>query len=218
MAPDWMALDWHGPDQKSEGFTLVELLIAVTLLGLLMVMLFGGLRFGTRAMTAATTTVDRTADLASAYGFLREVLGNAQPLPIEGAGPQPPIRFEGDQHHMELVVLAPTNLGPGGFRIVEIGLEDPPAKPRLVLRWGGAPRGADAAPEIPPSVLLDRLAQVDFAYFGAIADGQAAAWHTSWQAAKSLPRLVRLRVILEDRRALPELLVAPRLADDSAVP
>ena len=35
--------------QGAAGFTLVELLVAMTLLGFLTVLLFGGLRFGTRA-------------------------------------------------------------------------------------------------------------------------------------------------------------------------
>ncbi len=34
---------------RADGFTLVELLIAMTLVAMLSVLLFGGLRFGTRA-------------------------------------------------------------------------------------------------------------------------------------------------------------------------
>jgi general secretion pathway protein J len=203
-------------DRKSSGFTLVELLIAVTLLGLLMVMLFGGLRFGTRAMTAASGTVERTAEVANAYGFLREALGNAEPLLADGSTPQPPVRFDGDEHRIRFVMLAPTQLEPGGFRVIDIGVDDPPAPPRLLLRWGDAPRGGDSAAAIPPSVLLDRVYEVDFAYFGVLTDGEDPAWHLSWQSAKSLPRLVRMHVTLADRRPLPDLVVALRLVDDSA--
>ena len=49
--------------RREEGFTLIELLVSMTLLGFVFVILFGGLRFGSRAWeksdseTSATTRV-----------------------------------------------------------------------------------------------------------------------------------------------------------------
>src|SRR5579864_4800784 len=137
-------------ERSDAGFTLVELLVSLTLFALLMVVLFGGLRFGTRAVTAATATVDRTEEIATAYAFLRDAIGNAQPLPADRLAAQPPVRFEGEEHRLGFVMLAPANLGPAGFRTIDIGLEETPAKPRLVLRWGEAPRGSDSGGGMQP--------------------------------------------------------------------
>ena len=44
----------HHRHRSEAGFTLIELLVALTLLGLISVVLFGGLRFGTRAWEVVT--------------------------------------------------------------------------------------------------------------------------------------------------------------------
>ena len=43
---------------RQGGFTLLELLIAITLLGLILVLLFGGLRLGMRSWDAGQLNVD----------------------------------------------------------------------------------------------------------------------------------------------------------------
>ena len=53
----------------ARGFTLIELLIAITLLGLLMVMLTGGLRLGTRAWDVGETRLANTARLQATQDF-----------------------------------------------------------------------------------------------------------------------------------------------------
>jgi general secretion pathway protein J len=212
------------PDREALGFTLVELLIAITLLGLLMVMLFGGLRFGTQATTAASSIVVRTSEIATAYGFLREALGNAQPLPVDDATPQPRVMFDGDADHLEFVALPPGHLAPGDFHRLYVGLDDAPrsndgGRRPLMLRWNGVPRGPGASEPVavPPSILRDRVGRVEFAYFGPGENGEPAAWQPRWQAAKSLPDLVRIRITFGDGWKAPELIVAPRLADDSVI-
>jgi general secretion pathway protein J len=212
------------PDPEALGFTLVELLVAITLLGLLMVMLFGGLRVGTQATTAANSIVVRTSEIATAYGFLHDALGNAQPLPAEDATPQAGVMFDGDADHLEFVALPPGHLAPGDFHRLSVGLDDASrssdgGRHPLMLRWKGVPRGPGLSEPVavPPSILLDRVGRVEFAYFGPGENGEPAAWQPRWQAAKSLPDLVRMRITFADGWKAPELIVAPRLADDSAI-
>jgi len=59
------------------GFTLVELLIALSLIGLITLLLFSGLRLGTRAWEGVETTADRTAELRVARNFLERALVQA---------------------------------------------------------------------------------------------------------------------------------------------
>ena len=67
----------HPVDQ---GFTLLELLVAITLLGLLMAALFGGLRLGARVWETGETRLDASARVQIVQDFLRQRLAEALPL------------------------------------------------------------------------------------------------------------------------------------------
>jgi prepilin-type N-terminal cleavage/methylation domain-containing protein len=61
-------------DPSDAGFTLLELLVAMTLLGLLMTVVFGGLRFGARAWERAETDSSGTDEIRLAQSILRHEL------------------------------------------------------------------------------------------------------------------------------------------------
>lgn len=198
----------------SAGFTLVEAVVALTLFALLSVFLFGGLRFGNRAVALGTDAIERTSSLALAEGFLRQQLAGAQPLPMQGSDSQPTVAFDGAPDRLEFVTLPPAYLAHGGFHWLRVGVEER----HLLVRWEAV---QTAGRESEPaggggSVLLDGVAAIDLAYFGAQADGEAPAWHDHWQDATALPALVRLRIAFADGRQGPELIVAPRLAETAA--
>ena len=56
----------HELRAAERGFTLLELLVAITLLGLLMAALFGGLRLGTRVWETADARLDSSANRRAA--------------------------------------------------------------------------------------------------------------------------------------------------------
>src|SRR5579864_2460479 len=68
------------------GFTLLELLISLTLLAVLSAILFGGLRFGTRAWERSEVMASETDEIAIAQNFLRRQLSDAYPLLTIGNG------------------------------------------------------------------------------------------------------------------------------------
>ncbi|MCH8035911.1 MAG: prepilin-type N-terminal cleavage/methylation domain-containing protein [Proteobacteria bacterium] len=81
---------------RQRGFTLIEILIAMTLLGLLMAMLFGGLRLGTRAWEASDARSAELARLEAVHGFIRRALTGAYPLlRTETGGAKRRIAFTG---------------------------------------------------------------------------------------------------------------------------
>ncbi len=78
-------------DSRQRGFTLLEILVAVTLLGLLMAALFGGVRLGVRAWEASGARLDDDARLTAVQDFLRERLTQAYEVDgsVIGGGRRP---------------------------------------------------------------------------------------------------------------------------------
>jgi len=197
----------------SEGFTLVELLVAITLFALLSVLLFGGLRFGMQATEAGAARMEWTAEIAAASGFLRSQLADAQPLQKEeGSGKA--VAFEGEKDSVEFVVMPPAFLAQGGWHTLHLGLERQGGRERLVvrLRLLRPDRERDAVAPPQDSVLFDDVRSVEFGYFGALVLGDPPEWHAQWRGANTLPQLVRLSVDFANGKQAPDIIVALRAA------
>jgi len=193
---------------NARGFTLVELLVAVTLFALLSVLLFGALRFGTRAVSAGTARLEWSDELAATSNFLRNEIAGAQPLTKDEDGRRT-VAFDGETASLEFVTLPPAHLAAGGWYALHLGLEESRGKGRLVLTWRMV--RADAGETAPQrAVLLEDVSSLGFGYFGAENAGEPAAWHERWQSAAALPLMVWLSVGFANGRSAPDLIVAIR--------
>lgn len=198
----------------ADGFTLVELLVAVSLVALLSVLLFGGLRFAMRAADAVDDRVDDAAQIAVAYNFMQNELADARPLPVAPDSTESVVNFTGAPDGISFVAVPPPYVALGGFHLLHVGLEGEGQDRQLVVSWQAVPRGpvATGPAMLQPSLLLDGVQSVDFAYFGVADPNRPPEWTDHWTGRRALPQLVRLRVAMADGWQAPDLIVAPRLA------
>lgn len=187
----------------SPGFTLLELLVAITLLGFVVVGLASGLRFGARAWEASAARTARHADLDPVYAVLRTLIADGRSL-------------VGQAGMLQLVGFPPIALGDPLPHDLQLVME---ADGRLLLRWRPHRRGADPAAGLPfqEAELASRLAALEIAYLPRVTSADAAGaqrppvWLPLWRDRAKPPGLVRIRLRLPpgDRRSWPELVVAP---------
>ena len=211
-------------NRRQRGFTLLEILIAMTLLGLLMAMLFGGLRLGTRAWEASDVRSADLARLEAVQGFIRRALTGAYPLLGTGDGDaKRRIAFTGGAEAVAFTALMPAHFGVGGFYTITLAVEDGVDDKRLVFRRQLYRSGDEGAPPPPPAgdeetekTLLDGISKAEFSYFGAAENDERPSWQDDWRDMKSLPELVRLSVTFADGGAWPDLVIAPRISATTA--
>jgi general secretion pathway protein J len=208
------------------GFTLLELLVAITLLGLLMAALFGALRLGARVWERADARLDASTTTQVVQDFIRQRLTGM--LPLETT---PPGLAEGDVFEPAFVGTlgavrfaspAPEYLG-AGIHLMELALAGAggvDGTRNLVLRWRPLEPDGRTAEDVAPEerVLIENIEALELAYFGAIDPAQPPGWWQTWEGQAELPQLIRLRVSFpeNDARTWPELIVRPMV--DQALP
>ncbi|PIE82797.1 MAG: hypothetical protein CSA09_05140 [Candidatus Contendobacter odensis] len=207
---------------RSAGFTLLELIVSITLMGLILVVLYGGLRVGLDSWDGGERRAEQTQRLRSVQEFLRRQLQQSvtvyqnvdnedgkldQYLP---SGRTNVVVFMGQPDMTEVVVPMMAHLGQGGLYRLRIHVDQ---ENRLRVRWRPyLPEEPEAGVE-QSSVLLEGVSSIEWSYFGVEADDesngdiQKPQWHSKWRNFRQRPRLVRLILNLEGE-AWPDLVVA----------
>lgn len=197
------------------GFTLLELLIAITLLGLLMATLFGGLQLGARVWERGEARLDQSARLQVVQNFLHDRLVQSYPLDVvDDRTSRRALAFEGSSDALRFVTLMPEHLGTGFVEFV-VAVGDQVDTKQLIVQWRPfdvskpLPQAADA--ELQVKVLLERIEDLEISYYGAPSRNLPAAWYEEWREASVLPQLVRIRLSFApaDLRHWPDLIVHP---------
>jgi general secretion pathway protein J len=207
-------------NRDDAGFTLLELLIALTLVGLLSTLVFGGVRLASRAWEKSDTRAEDAADQWSVEHVLRHAITAAYPGFASRDRHDPTLAFNGEARSLALLAPLPWALAAGVIARMRFYLTgDKPAQ-RLVLAWRLDLPAADAETDLPEQevVLLDRVRALGFAYFGALEPGQAPVWQHRWAEQSTLPQLVRVHLERSDPAlpVWPDLIAAPQVTVNSA--
>ena len=168
------------------GFTLLELLAAITVLGVVLALLGQGAWFGLRVTRAQAALGVQRGDIEAVDRALRRMVAQADP----GIYPEPP-NFRGGARVVSFTTELPLHgVGPAARADVAVSVE----AGRLLLRW--TPRrhveAFGPAPVPEETALLDGVERIEFAYRGA-----GAPWAAAWEADR-LPALIRLRLVFAD--------------------
>lgn len=190
------------PTSREAGFTLVELLVAVTLLGFVSILLFGGLRLGTRVWERTETGFQSDRALHRTESAMVDAIGHAYPRFVHRSGTTGEVAFSGSSTSIALTAQT----GDAGLADVVITADQGAGSLTVVSRSEIA--GAAA----PATTILPGVASATFSYFGTAAGDTEPRWHDTWQSQRVLPRLVRIVVRMRDGRQTPlDLTIAPRI-------
>jgi len=197
---------------REAGYTLVELLASLIIIGMVSVMMLSGISAGRRVWERADIANAQGETISGAQMLLRERVERSFPatrydkIPTyaDFFGAANAVNFLSpprDIHAPSGLVRYTLALAPNGDLILS-ALTDLAIDPK-------------AAGE--PLVLLHNVQQLDIAYFGVAPPDKDPAWHDQWQFRATLPLLMRVRVQFppEDTRAWPDLLIKPFATVDS---
>jgi prepilin-type N-terminal cleavage/methylation domain-containing protein len=181
--------------EDQSGFTLLELLVVITILGLTVVALTNGVRFAGRAWETQERQSARHGDLHSVQNVLRQIITSASD-------------FTGDGVSLRFVGTMPDALRRGGLYDIELRT----IGDRLVLASKPHFRGPMAGATVNTADLTEGVTAFDLAYY--IPPG---GWQRTARDRNRPPALVRIAVQLADGRTWSPLVVAPMVEARSAV-
>ena len=208
----------------SAGFTLLEMLIGLTLLGVLLILIYSALNIGLRAWDTGDQRAGEASHQRIVQSFLRRELGQVFPIRWRGI-PESRIAFEGGKKDIKFVTAL--NLGAsvkeGGLQWGHLYLADdttPDGKRRqsLFLKresfdlhakdWSGLD-------DAKPTRLIEGVKEIEISYFGAENDTTDAKWADEWNLPLRVPLLVKISVKTDLGRDVPDLVVALKLGEEA---
>ena len=205
--------------RAQSGFTLIELVLAMVLLGVMMALLYSGLTFALRSWDAGDANGRRAADRRIGQNFLRREV--AEIFPMRWKDPTVlRYAFEGGTDRLRFVSSRPAGVSQGGLALVGVEVEENPKdrSRNLVMRRATAdPDAADfsALDAAEPSILVPDVASVEFAYFGSESDFSEPRWVDKWALPPRMPSMIRVRIKAADGTFLPDVLVKVMVGEEA---
>lgn len=200
------------PIRRSQGFTLLELLIGMTLVGFILSLLFAGLNLGTRSWEAGEQRMVTSSRQAVVVDFIRRAIEQTYPLRWR-VGEEDRLAFAGEAESLRFVGTVAMHDGASGNHLIALDLVDAETGRDLVMRWQlpdpGAP-GFEPIEQAEPKVLIKAVKEMTLAYFGAQSETEDPAWHDQWLDQKTPPELIRLQLTMENGETWPDIVAAPR--------
>lgn len=210
----------RGGCRYERGFTLLELLISLTILALFVPILFGGFSFGARVWER-TEQAQNQQGLVVVRTFLKRQLQSAA-LPMMSAFYGGLAKtFSGQENELLFVASLPQSAGTlgRGLYVLKIRTSQDGLKSLNVL-WRPEFTSAENSGHIYEATevtLIENVKRLSISYFGFSHSSQSDVWSPSWSDGDRLPQLVRIAIDfpLHDKRKWQPLIVAPAITADS---
>lgn len=177
-------------NQRQQGFTLLEILVVLGLLGVLLVLVGGALLGANRAVLKAQRYTVSLDEMRAAQQFLRTAISEALPLDVTEDDSQTNGFFVGSAQRLQFVATLPGVLG-GGIQRFTLQLAERELQVAFA-RFESSAQVSVPATRSEPQVLLRNVEALQFSYRGVSPKGQATGWINDWPWTKRLPYAVRI--------------------------
>ncbi|MFI3154679.1 MAG: prepilin-type N-terminal cleavage/methylation domain-containing protein [Methylococcaceae bacterium] len=200
---------------RQYGFTLIEVLIAMTLLSIMVVLLFSSLRICAQSWEQGENKITEVNEVAVVYNFFQRHLSSAIPLWDDFTKKEErTFSFQGKKQSLQFVSAFPASAGRSGMQLfsIEQQQEDDEQVIKVTLTpFFPAAEGEEWQSE--EVVLLRHVSDFSLSYFGvAVDDGGENSWQDEWLERDAQPQLVKISISTENGVFWPEIIIELKVA------
>ena len=179
------------------GFTLLEIIVVMTMLSLIMVMIYGSIQTSRKISEKGLKRINASNEIRVVSELIRRQVSRILPMAFkEDDGDF--VIFEGDDRHIMYVSPMPGYLGNGGPHVQLIEIVN--AKGGKILQFShwllndSLEEGAFEDSDQEPVVLLENIRDAEFSFVKLDEEGELGDWENSWEEPETTPLMVRLEV------------------------
>ena len=173
--------------ESATGFTLLELLVSMTLLLLVVVILGGAYRLGFRSLDAGDRRIEMHERFRTSVAIVTAQLQSAVPLTYSEDGTKKSY-FKGDAETLRFA-SGHSIWGENPETVMVSYRLEPAGEGRWLLHAEEQGIGME---EIRKAALFNPMDQISFAYFGKGVAEEKGGWKTEWTDDTSIPEQVRI--------------------------
>jgi general secretion pathway protein J len=217
------------PDLRyAMGFTLIEVLIAMTLLSLMVVLLFGSLSICAKSWEQGESKITEVNEVAVVYNFFQRHLSSAMPLWDDftakkganrlGSGPalgdeDKIFSFQGNKQSLQFVSVFPASAGRSGMQLFSIqARQQDDEQVIMVTLTPFFPATAGEEWHKEEVVLLRHVNDFSLTYYGATDDAGESKWQDEWLEKDLQPQLVKININTTNGVFWPEMIIELKVA------
>lgn len=183
---------------REQGFTLIEVLIALTLLSIMVALLFSVLRVCAQSWEAGERKLAQVSEIASVNNFFRLYLATARPEWEDDS-----VMFRGRAKQVQFVSAFEASAGRSGLQQIKVHMQQ---DGEHTLQVSIKPFYAQLQDEQWQSaVLMEHVQEFKVFYRGQEVEED---WLTEWQEEKEMPALVKIKIRQEQQEDWLEQVVA----------
>ncbi|MDD5577918.1 MAG: prepilin-type N-terminal cleavage/methylation domain-containing protein [Methylobacter sp.] len=195
-----------------QGFTLIEVLIAMTLLSIMVVLLFTSLKICADSWEKGENKITEVNEVAVVYNFFQRHLTTAKPLLSNFTNKDEAFSFQGKSRSLQFVSALPASAGRLGLQIFTVELQEEDKD--QVIKVAVAPyfqKANDEEWKKEEVVLIRHVSNFELAYFGADDDFGESHWQDEWLEKTTQPRLIKIRIELKNEIFWPDIIIEPKV-------
>ena len=194
---------------SERGYTLVELLVVLALLGFISLAMSGGIKFGGRLWLqtfAKQTAIDQ---VTATQVELRSLLQAIVPRDLDPGIPNDPALFRATRDKITFTAKSPSALDASGTARFEINRVRRADAIAMTLRWTPLSGPTNQTQK----TLIADAAEISIS-FATLDQNGTFTWRDEWIDQSGVPSLIMIRVVPASTKSepWPELIVRPRIS------